>query len=71
MRAYYYRRVCWLTRLLTYVSAANVCKCVNGTPQGGTGCTKHDASMCKECKTGWTLSADKTKCEGIYAIYPS
>ena len=41
-----------------------MCKCANGTPQGGSGCTTHDANMCKECNTGWAISKDKTKCEG-------
>ena len=53
--------LCLLT-LLTCAPSANVCKCPNGTPQSGSGCTKHDASICKECNTGWTIRTDKTKC---------
>ena len=49
-----------------------LCKCPNGTPQTDNSlCTKHGASLCKECNTGWTINKGKTKCEGVYTAYES
>ena len=52
---------------LTLTRTANKCTCLNGSPQTGAGCTKNGAAMCKSCKVGWTLKADKTACDGSCA----
>eukprot|EP01048_Picozoa_sp_COSAG05_P018222 COSAG05_NODE_2626_length_2827_cov_6.326979_1_plen_911_part_10 len=31
------------------------CKCNNGTPKSGSDCTRHGASMCKACNSGFRL----------------
>ena len=44
---------------------ANICTCDTGAPKTGTACTKHGAAMCQKCNAGFTINADKTKCDGM------
>ena len=43
-------------------AAPNKCICPNGVGSTSRDCKKHEGPGCKNCKDGYFLNADKTKC---------
>ena len=39
------------------------CTCENGSPATGTDCKSQGQAKCASCKSGYTVSSDKSKCE--------